>query len=223
MSDTCVIVWQKILIMHRDLISFGQFCCRSEENGERSENFVVDASQPFSHLKVWEIIVYSVHNHHSHLRRHNESLYACQLTKQMPLAESNMNATKSAEHILISTTVTTTNRRNGSLRFSFHIVSNCLSLLIYFCVCGEHVREMVFSVISIELSSVKYWHGFGSVATNRHLMTSFVWMQSIYLLNNVMNQIHFSCRIFLELFNNSISVHFFSGPSLVPLISSSFH
>lgn len=68
---------------------------------------------------------------------------------------------------------------------------------------------MVFSVISIELSSVKYWHGFGSVATNRHLMTSFVWMQSIYLLNNVMNQIHFSCRIFLELFNNSISVHFF--------------
>lgn len=41
---------------------------------------------------------------------------------------------------------------------------------------------MVFSVISIELSSVKYWHGFGSVATNRHLMTSFVWMQSIYIV-----------------------------------------
>lgn len=148
MSDTCVIVWQKILIMHRDLISFGQFCCRSEENGERSENFVVDASQPFSHLKVWEIIVYSVHNHHSHWRRHNESLYACQLTKQMPLAESNMNATKSAEHILISTTVTT-NRRNGSLRFSFHIVvSNCLSLLIYFCVWWTCSGNGIFSYIN---------------------------------------------------------------------------
>lgn len=52
------------------------------------------------------------------------------------------------------------------------------------CVMNMNMFCKWYSVISIELSTVKYLHGFVPATTNRHLMTSSIWMQSILLCTN---------------------------------------
>lgn len=128
------------------------------------------------------------------------------------------------------TTISNSNRQTVKwIECAFPFTSLC-SLLkfidLFHCVCvcvfvmNMNMLCKWYSVIPIELSTVKYLHGFVPATTNRHLMTSSIWMQSILLYKHTQKSA-FPVEFFL--LNNSIysiSLLFFFR---IPFIFSSFH